>query len=65
LRFEKEIDWAGDPVLLAIGIASANDDHVDTLGVIAEILMDKKRKDILFNTKDPQEIIELVEKAFN
>ena len=65
LRFQNEIDWAGDSVSLAIGIASANDDHVDTLGVIAEILMDEKRKEILFKTNDPQEIIELVKKAFN
>lgn len=64
LRFVNPIDWAGDAVSLAIGIASANDDHVDTLGVIAEILMDEHRKNILFEATNPQEIIELVEKAF-
>ena len=65
LRFNSPIDWEGDVVSLAIGIASANDDHVDTLGVIAEILMDEPRKNILFSTNEPNEIIELVEKAFS
>ncbi len=65
LRFKTEVDWEGDSVKLAIGIASANNDHVDTLGVIAEILMDEKRKNILFSTDDPHEIIELVQKAFS
>lgn len=64
LRFNVPIDWDGESVSLAIGIASANDDHVDTLGVIAEILMDEQRKKILFDTTDPNEIIKLVEKAF-
>lgn len=65
LRFNSEIDWEGEAVKLAIGIASANDDHVDTLGVIAEILMDEEQKNVLFSTEDPNEVIELVQKAFS
>lgn len=64
LRFSNPIDWDGEQVKLAIGIASANDDHVDTLGVIAEILMDDERRKIVFESTDPNEILNLVQKAF-
>ncbi|MEN9741308.1 MAG: hypothetical protein RIR66_264 [Actinomycetota bacterium] len=64
LRFRDVVDWEGEKVRLAIGIASANDDHVDTLGVIAEILMDDELRSTVFESNDPEEIINLVQKAF-
>ena len=65
LRYQNPIDWEGDEVRLTIGIASANDDHVDTLGVIAEILLDPTQRNIIFSSNDENEILDLVQKAFD
>jgi mannitol/fructose-specific phosphotransferase system IIA component len=64
LRFPEAIDWDGDFVNLTIGIASANNEHVDTLAVLAELLMDSQSRQIMFNSEQPNEILELVQKAY-
>lgn len=65
VRFEEPVDWDGDEVRIAIGIASANDDHVETLGRLAEILMDDDQRSVLFTADDPNDIVDLIGKAFS
>ena len=65
LRFTGPVDWDGDDVRLVIGIASANDDHVETLGRLAEILLDDQRRTVLFHDDDPDAIARLIGKAFD
>ena len=64
VRFASSVDWEGDDVRLVIGIASANDDHVETLGTLAEVLMDPDGRDVLMNTPDADDIVELIGMAF-
>ena len=65
LRFTAPIDWDGDEVSLVIGIASANDDHVETLGQLAEVLMDTQKRQVLFTDDNPDTIAQLIGKALS
>jgi mannitol/fructose-specific phosphotransferase system IIA component len=63
-RYLEPIDWDGESVMLTVGIASANDDHVELLGTLAEVLMEPSQREVLFTSQEPAEIVELIGKAF-
>lgn len=64
VRFATPIDWDGEAVGLAVGIASAGHEHVEVLGALAEALLDGEVRARLFNSKQPREIADLLTKAF-
>ena len=43
IRYPNGIDWNGNPVKFVIGIAGADDDHLELLGKIAEVFLDADR----------------------
>jgi len=64
VRFADAIDWDGESVLMAVGIASAGHEHVEVLGSLAEALLDDHIRTRLFVTDEPQEIADLLTQAF-
>ncbi len=40
VRYPDGIDWNGNPVKFVIGIAGANDEHLELLSKIAEVFLD-------------------------
>ena len=63
LRFDEPIDWDGEPVRMAVGIASAGDEHVEVLGALAQALLDDELRAVLFTSTDVNEIAALLTKA--
>ena len=64
VRFAAPVDWDGESVEMAVGIASAGHEHVEVLGSLAEALLDEHIRTRLFGTTEPQEIADLLTKAF-
>lgn len=64
VRFAAPVDWDGESVEMAVGIASAGHEHVEVLGSLAEALLDEHIRTRLFSTTEPQEIADLLTKAF-
>jgi len=63
LRFAPPVVWEDEHVSLCVGIASQGDGHVEILGNLADILMDKDSADILHNSPDPEVIRTLIMKG--
>lgn len=64
VRFAAPVDWDGESVEMAVGIASAGHEHVEVLGSLAEALLDEHIRTRLFSTTEPREIADLLTKAF-
>jgi len=60
IRFNSEIPWGDGPVRICCGIASKNDQHIEILGNLAQSLMIPNAIDTLLQTKDKQQIIDLL-----
>ena len=60
IRFKEPIDWDGEVVNITVGIASANNEHVDILAALADILLDEEKKNLLLQSKDKNQILELM-----
>lgn len=60
IRFNSEIPWGDGPVRICCGIASKNDQHIEILGNLAQSLMIPNAIDTLLETKDKQQIIDLL-----
>ena len=60
IRFNSEIPWGDGPVRICCGIASKNDQHIEILGNLAQSLMFPNAIDTLLETKDKQQIIDLL-----
>lgn len=60
IRFDNEIPWGDGPVRICCGIASKNDQHIEILGNLAQALMIPNAIDTLLETKDKQQIIDLL-----
>lgn len=63
LRFAEPIDWEGETVRLAVGIASKGNEHVTVLGQLAEVLLDDDYRNLLFESSNKSEIAELLTKV--
>ena len=61
VRFQEPIDWDGESVSLAIGIASKGSEHSDLLGGLAELLLDEARSNLLNTTQDKNVIVKLLQ----
>jgi len=64
LRFDTPVDWDGETVRIAIGIASAGSEHMDVLGALAEALMREHLREVLLTSEDVDEITSLLTEAF-
>lgn len=64
VRFAAPVDWDGESVEMAVGIASAGHEHVEVLGSLAEALLDEHIRTRLFSTTEPREIADQLTKAF-
>jgi len=60
IRFNSDIPWGDGPVRICCGIASKNDQHIEILGNLAQSLMVPNAIDTLLETKDKQQIIDLL-----
>jgi PTS system mannitol-specific IIC component len=56
VRYPQPIDWNGNPVKFVIGIAGANDEHLELLSKIAEVFLDADAVAALERADTAQEI---------
>ncbi|MEN3357668.1 MAG: mannitol system component [Mycobacteriales bacterium] len=61
LRFPSGVDWDGNPVTLAIGIAAAGNGHVAILAQLAQILLDPDRARGLREATDAGDVLRLLQ----
>jgi PTS system mannitol-specific IIA component len=60
VRFAGEVDWAGSPVSVGIGIAARDGGHIAILAQLAEILMNPERAAALRDATTADEVITLL-----
>jgi mannitol/fructose-specific phosphotransferase system IIA component len=60
LQFPQGVDWGGQPVEVAIAVASATDEHVRILAQLAGVIADPERAQQLRTADDPAEVLELL-----
>ena len=56
VRYPQGIDWNGNPVKFVIGIAGANDEHLELLSRIAEVFLDADAVQALENASSKEEV---------
>ena len=62
LQLPDGVEWEeGENVYLVIGIASSSDEHINVLQSLAEALEDDEKLQLLINTADPKQVIEILE----
>ena len=61
VRYDSPIDWDGNPVRFAIGIAGKGDDHLGILSGIAIAFSDEATVEKLLAASTPGEIAELID----
>jgi PTS system mannitol-specific IIA component len=59
LRFPGGVDWAGRRVIVCVAIAARGDGHVESLAVLAAILLDPWRAAALRTADDPDQIVRM------
>jgi mannitol/fructose-specific phosphotransferase system IIA component len=60
LRFPDGLDWDGQRVSIAIGIAARGDEHMAVLGALARVLSDPDRAAALRAADDPDTILAIL-----
>jgi mannitol/fructose-specific phosphotransferase system IIA component len=60
LQFPDGVDWGGQPVQVAIAVASASDEHVRILAQVAGVISDPASAERLRDAADPAEVLELL-----
>lgn len=60
LQFPDGVDWGGQPVHVAIAVASASDEHVAILAQVAGVMSDAASATRLREATDPGEVLELL-----
>jgi PTS system mannitol-specific IIC component len=63
VRYPDGIDWNGNPVKFVIGIAGANDEHLELLSKIAEVFLDSDAVASLEKASSAQEIADTFKKV--
>jgi len=63
LQFPDGVDWGGQPVQVAIAVASATDEHVQILAQVAGVISDPDRAQRLRAASDPGEVLGLLNPA--
>jgi mannitol/fructose-specific phosphotransferase system IIA component len=60
LQFPRGVDWGGQPVQVAVAVASASDEHVQILAQVASVISDPTSAARLREATDPAEVLELL-----
>lgn len=61
VRYDAPIDWDGNPVRFAIGIAGKGDDHLGILSGIAIAFCDDATVEKLLAATTPQDVVDLID----
>jgi mannitol PTS system EIIA component len=61
LQFPEGVSWDGEPVKVAIAVASATNEHVRILAQVAGVMADPDRGEQLRTATDPQLVLELLQ----
>jgi mannitol PTS system EIIA component len=60
IRFPDGVDWAGEPVTVAVGIAARGNGHIALLSQLATILLDPEKAAALRGATEPQQVYDLL-----
>ena len=60
VRYESPIDWDGNEVRFAVGIAGVNNAHLDILGKIALVFADSDEVDRLISARTAEEVYDVL-----
>jgi PTS system mannitol-specific IIA component len=60
VRYDTPIDWDGNEVRFAVGIAGVNNGHLEILGKIAVVFSDMDEVDKMIAAKSPEEIFDVL-----
>lgn len=63
VRYADPIDWDGEPVRFAVGIAGLNNEHLDILSKIAIVFSDEDEVQKLIDAADANELFTLLEEV--
>lgn len=63
VRYAEPIDWDGEPVRFAVGIAGLNNEHLDILSKIAIVFSDEDEVQRLVDAESADEIYALLEEV--
>jgi PTS system mannitol-specific IIA component len=63
VRYADPIDWDGEPVKFAVGIAGINNEHLEILSKIAIVFSDEDEVQKLIDAGDSSEIYSLLEEV--
>jgi PTS system mannitol-specific IIA component len=63
VRYETPIDWDGDEVRFAVGIAGLNNEHLEILSKIAIVFSDEDEVQKLIDATDSAELFSLLEEV--
>lgn len=63
VRYEQPVDWDGNEVRFAVGIAGLNNEHLDILSKIAVVFSDSDQVDRLLAARTAEEIHEVLHAA--
>ena len=63
VRYPDGIEWNGNPVKFVIGIAGANNEHLELLSKIAEVFLDNDAVATLEKAESAQEIADTFERV--
>ena len=63
VRYDTPIDWDGDEVRFAVGIAGLNNEHLEILSKIAIVFSDEDEVAKLVNAADANELFALLEEV--
>lgn len=63
VRYDHAIDWDGEEVRFAVGIAGVGDEHLGILSKIAVVFSDEDEVAKLVNAKDADELYALLEEV--
>jgi PTS system mannitol-specific IIA component len=61
VRYDQPIDWGGNEVRFAVGIAGVNNGHLEILGKIAIVFSDTDEVDKLLAAGSPDEVYQLLQ----
>ena len=60
LRFPDGVDWDGNPVSVAVGIAAKGNGHIALLSQLATVLLDPEKAAALRNATTADQVYELL-----
>jgi mannitol PTS system EIIA component len=60
LRFPDHVDWDGNDVVIAIGIAAKGNGHIALLSQLATILLEPEKAEALRNATSTEQVYELL-----